>query len=77
MTDTPRTDALEFSEWEGAPSTDDTHQKCVLSSFARQLERELAAMTADRDAHKAASAPRQFTERSDGKLDADVGGSSI
>lgn len=53
-TPTPRTDAMLESTWR----TINVPDSPIPAEFARQLERELAAMTAERDALK--NAPREI-----------------
>ena len=48
MSDTPRTDSTAF--WAGNANPDAEAAEFVKADFARQLERELVAMTQERDA---------------------------
>lgn len=58
MSDTPRTDAAEAKFGDGAAMHaychDESHLSGDFADFARTLERELAAVTAERDALRAA-----------------------
>lgn len=66
MSDTPRTDANQNREFMAYDH--------LWSDFARSLERELAAMTRERDAMRACTS--QMIERIEAKLNAQPGASA-